>query len=120
MVHRLLPELAAKAIAWTSAELVNTSFVDPELDPFHSDLLFSARLNGAPAYVYFLFEHQSTTDYDMPFRVLGYLMRIWTRHRAQQPKPPRKPRRRPLPVIIAVVISNATRSEEHTSELQSQ
>lgn len=105
MVHRLLPELASKAIVLTSAELVNTSFVDPELDPYYSDLLFSARMNGAPAYIYFLFEHQSTTDYDMPFRVLGYLMRIWTRHRAQQPKPPRKPRRRPLPVIIAIAIS---------------
>lgn len=94
-------------IAWETMKCEPTSFVDPELDPYHTDLLFSVGIAGAPAYIYFLLEHQSTTDHDMPYRVLEYLMRVWDYYDAQQRElHPKRTRRSPIPLIIAIVISN--------------
>ena len=43
----------------------------------HTDLLFSvAWRGGGEALVYLLFEHQSTSDGLMAFRILRYLVRI--------------------------------------------
>ena len=94
-------------IAWETMKCEPTSFVDPELDPYHTDLLFSVGIAGAPAYIYFLLEHQSTTDHDMPYRVLEYLMRVWDHDDAQQRElHPKRTRRSPIPLIVAIVISN--------------
>src|ERR1700722_20125577 len=34
---------------------------------------------GRPAFVYILFEHQSSFNHRMPFRILKYMVRIWDR-----------------------------------------
>lgn len=49
---------------------VSGSFVDAELRWRHSDLLFTAPLEGRKAFVYVLIEHQSGGDPLMPFRML--------------------------------------------------
>jgi predicted transposase YdaD len=49
-------------VDWGSLQLHPSSFVDEELRGHHADLLFSVRCEGLPAYVYVLFEHQSTSD----------------------------------------------------------
>jgi hypothetical protein len=59
---------------------VSGSFVDTTLRWRHSDLLFTAPLDGHDAFVYVLVEHQSNTDALMPFRMLRYMVRIWDRY----------------------------------------
>lgn len=65
----------------------------------HTDLLFSAKLDGKKVLLYVLLEHQSRNDPRMTYRVLRYLMRIWHRHLAEFGEP--------LPLIIALIVSHA-------------
>ena len=47
------------------------SFVDEELQHTHSDLLYAVRTRaGDEGFIYVLFEHQSSSDSTMPFRML--------------------------------------------------
>ena len=62
---------------WGSLELQASSFVDEQLHGREADLLFRVGCAGRSAFLYVLFEHQSTSDAFMPFRLLRYMTRIW-------------------------------------------
>lgn len=90
-------------------ELVEGSFVSRELRLRHTDLLFRVPLrrprNGRThVYIYVVMEHQSTADPDMAFRMLEYMVRIWTKLRADHP------RRKKLPMIIPLVVHHGARA----------
>jgi predicted transposase YdaD len=74
------------------------SLVDTTLRWRHADLLFSVPLDGRPAFVYVLIEHQSSTDPLMAFRMLRYVTRIWDRHLTECPTATR------LPAVIPLVV----------------
>jgi hypothetical protein len=74
------------------------SFVDESLRWRHSDLLFTAPLDGRDAYVYVLVEHQSSDDPLMAFRMLRYVTRIWDDYERGHP------RARRLPAVIPLVV----------------
>ena len=87
-------------------ESVPGSFVDEAFRDRHADLLFRAlgRREDAPvAYVYLLFEHQSSVDRFMAFRMYRYMGNIWQRHRDEEPDA------RTLPPIVALVLYNGER-----------
>jgi predicted transposase/invertase (TIGR01784 family) len=99
LLRSLLPPAVAEALDWQTLALCPGSFVDPVLRGRHADLLFSLTWHGGEAaLVYVLFEHQSTSDELMPFRLLRYLVRIWERwlkdHR----------RAKQLPVVMPIVL----------------
>jgi predicted transposase/invertase (TIGR01784 family) len=98
-LRAVLPAKMAEALDWSTLEPCAGSFVDPALRGHHTDLLFSVnwRGGGEPP-VYALFEHQSTSDGRMAYRVLRYLVRIWERWLADHP------RAEVLPVIVPVVL----------------
>jgi len=93
-----LPPCLVEAIDWQTLKLEPTSFVDERLAGASSDLLYSVRLHGEPVLLYCLFEHQSTVDPDMPFRLLVYMVRIWE-HWRKQAQPGEKP-----PCIVPIVL----------------
>jgi hypothetical protein len=100
LLRHLLPSSVSAAIVWDSMTLEAGSFVDAELADRHTDLLFSVNLHdGGEALLYLLLEHQSSSDPDMPLRVLVYEVRIWERFRKEHPG-------RRLPPILPVVISH--------------
>jgi len=70
-----LPAELAAAIDWETLTPAPGSFVDETLRHQESDLLFSARLRGRMLQIYCLFEHQSTVNRQMPFRLLKYKLR---------------------------------------------
>jgi hypothetical protein len=74
------------------------SFVSESLRWRHSDLLFTAPLDGREAYVYVLVEHQSSDDPLMAFRMLRYVTRIWDDYERDHP------RARRLPAVIPLVV----------------
>ena len=61
-LRAILPSALSKRFDWRTLQLEPASFVDEQLRGRHADLLFSVRCEGLPAYVYVLFEHQSTSD----------------------------------------------------------
>ncbi len=77
--RRLLPRGLVERVDWSTLELEPGSYVDEELTERHSDLLYRAELDGSTALLFLLFEHQSTVDPLMAFRVLIYIVRIWER-----------------------------------------
>ncbi|NEE04728.1 Rpn family recombination-promoting nuclease/putative transposase [Phytoactinopolyspora halotolerans] len=81
----------------------STSFIDPALRWRHSDLLFTAPLDGHEAFVYVLVEHQGSTDALMPFRMLLYVVRIWERYLTEHPEATR------LPAVIPLVVHHNRR-----------
>jgi len=74
-------ELVAAA-DWGSLRQQEGRFVDEELAGAESDLLFSVLLKGRETLIYILFEHQSSEDPWMAFRLLRYMVRIWETQRA--------------------------------------
>jgi hypothetical protein len=65
--------------------------------------LFSVSISGHAAFLYVLFEHQSTVDELMPFRLLRYMVQIWDKHLLKHPKAKR------LPAILPLVLHHSER-----------
>lgn len=82
---------------------VSGSIVDTNLRWRHSDLLFTAPLDGDDAFIYILVEHQSRTDPLMPFRMLNYIVRIWDRYLTDNPNALH------LPAVIPLVVHHNRR-----------
>jgi hypothetical protein len=93
-------DIAALVAGSTAAEPWPISFVDPEFAMSHSDVIYKFMLNGRPAFLYLLFEHQSTPEPDMAFRLLKYLTRLWDLIEQQQKKPKSKLRPPILPLVL--------------------
>ncbi len=98
LLQSILSAELRDAIVWPTLTREAGSFIDDELRDRHSDLLFSAEIDGSRSFLYLLLEHQSANDPDMPLRMLIYLVRIWERFRKQSDEP--------LPPIIPVLLSH--------------
>ena len=101
MLRQLLPAKLAARIDFASLALRPGSYVDDALKERSSDLLFGAQIGGRPALVYILFEHQSTADGRMSFRLLRYMVRVWERWERDAPSAAK------LPMILPVVLHHS-------------
>jgi predicted transposase/invertase (TIGR01784 family) len=97
-LQAVLPAALVTRVDWKTLTLLPSSFVDEQLSGREADLLFSVKCDGREARVFILFEHQSTSDPLMAFRLLRYLVKIWDAYLAEHPKARR------LPAIIPVVL----------------
>lgn len=98
-LQAVIPPALAEALDWSTLARQPGSFVDADLRELHTDLLFSATWRaGGEALIFFLFEHQSTVDPIMGYRLLRYQIRIWDRWRNQHPDA------KGLPAILPVVL----------------
>jgi predicted transposase YdaD len=100
-LRSVLPPALAVRIDFGSLALCPGSFIDEKLADSHSDLLFSALLARSPLLIYVLYEHQSTPEALMAFRLLRYMLRIWDAHLAEHPGARR------LPAILPVVLHHS-------------
>lgn len=96
------PEVAAR-LDWTTLRREDGSFIDEELRASHVDLLFTAALVDRPCKLHVLYEHQSTEEWAMALRSLGYKQRIWAAHIAANPEA------RTLPAILTCVLHHSER-----------
>ena len=94
-----LPRKLARRIDWTSLTLVSGSFIDPEFAATSSDLLFTAKIDGQPAFLYILFEHQNQEDPLIGLRLLTYMVRIWNDYLRNNPGATK------LPPILPLVLA---------------
>jgi predicted transposase YdaD len=97
----VLPAALALRVDWSTLRLQDGHYVDEELGCAHSDLLYHAQADGMPIAIYLLFEHQSTADPLMPYRLLRYMVRIWERWLLEHPGA------KHLPMVVPVVLSHA-------------
>ncbi len=111
-LRRLLPPALAARVDWSSLRLCSGSFVDDMLRGRHTDLLFSATCAGSGSVLfYLLFEHQSTDDPLMAFRLLRYMVRIWDEHLRDHPHAAK------LPAILPLVLHHSPEGWTSPTEL---
>jgi hypothetical protein len=100
-LQAILPPGLVAHINFATLALCPGSFVDDDLRQRHADLLFTAEIGSKKALLYLLFEHQSTVDPLMLFRLLAYMVRIWEEHVRADPEA------KLLPAIIPVVLHHS-------------
>jgi len=88
---------------FSTLKLESGSFVDDDLRPYFSDILYSLQTTtGKPGYACILIEHQSTPDPHMAFRLLRYAVAAMQRHLNHGHKT--------LPLVIPVLFYAGKRS----------
>ena len=94
-----LPNNLVRRMDWTSLSLLSGSFIDPEFAATSSDLLFTAKIDGHPAFLYILFEHQNQEAPLIGLRLLTYMVRIWNDYLRNNPGATK------LPAILPLVLA---------------
>ena len=117
ILRSALPQALSQRIDWQSLNLESGSHVDHLLSDTHTDLLFSTSISGRRALLYVLFEHQSTSDALMPFRLLKYIVRVLDWH-VENAKTLGRPKL-PLPLVIPVVLHHSEKGWTAPAELAS-
>lgn len=83
-----------------------------EFEEEESDILYKVNINGAEVILYVLLEFQSKVDFQMPIRLLFYMIKIWRDTLKNTDKNERKRKSFKLPEIIPIVIYNGKNNSE--------
>ncbi|MEN3263068.1 Rpn family recombination-promoting nuclease/putative transposase [Sodalis endosymbiont of Spalangia cameroni] len=75
-----LPEDIKALCDWDTLKPESETFIDPDMKPYQSDILYSVNAKGADGYVYCVLEHQSSPDKLMAWRLMRYSMAAMQRH----------------------------------------
>ena len=75
-----LPPALLKICDLTTLKLESGSFVEDDLRPYYSDVLYSLKTDRGDGYVHVLIEHQSSPDRLMAFRLMRYAVAAMQRH----------------------------------------
>ncbi|WP_341751766.1 Rpn family recombination-promoting nuclease/putative transposase [Candidatus Tisiphia endosymbiont of Piscicola geometra] len=98
-----LPKHIKDLVDFTSLEMDNTTFVEPNLRDTISDVLFYTKFGKQDGYLYLLVDHQSSPDHFMAFRLFKYMMNICNRYLTENPKT------KTLPLVYPLIFFNGTR-----------
>ena len=85
--------------------LVDKSFILQDFEDKEADLVYRVKLNGKEVVFYILLELQSTVDFQMPYRLLLYMVEIWRTFLKDSGKKGKRKKSR-LPAIIPCVLYN--------------
>lgn len=88
---------------------VDKSFVLQGFTNKEADLVYRAKLRDKEVIFYILMELQSTVDYQMPYRLLLYMVEIWRSILKDVPKKELRRKDFELPVIVPIVLYNGSR-----------
>ena len=97
-LRAILPPALVARLDFDALQVEPGSFIDEELSQRHADLLYSVPLGAERVMIYLLFEHQSTADPLMLFRLLRYMLRIWEQYLKAHSEVQR------LPLLIPAVL----------------
>lgn len=75
-----LPATLIKLCKMETLKLESGSFIEDDLRPYYSDIIYSLQTTTGRGYVHVLIEHQSTPDKHMAFRLLRYAVAAMQRH----------------------------------------
>lgn len=104
VLRSMLPPHVAAHIAWDTLQPVHASLVRDSLQQQHGDLLFQVGLiDGREAFLWLLFEHQSTVDSWMAWRTAEMAFDFLRDWRKKHPRAPR------LPAFLPIVLYQGTR-----------
>jgi len=102
LIEAHLPHDLVKRIDWKTLQPQSTEFIQHNLSKVTSDSLYACRINQKEAYIYYLWEHQSSPQPLMPFRLLTYTLQIMQQHMNKGHKK--------LPLVIPAVLYHGVQS----------
>ncbi len=95
----------AQKIAPEDVEIVDKSFILPDFKDKEADLVYKIKMDGGDVYFYLL-ELQSTVDFQMPYRLLLYMVEIWRTVLKDTASREAERKDFKLPVIVPCVLYN--------------
>ena len=72
-----LPADILKYLDLKTVAITKDSFIEKELKQLYSDILYQVYFEDIKGYIYLLFEHQSSVDKWISYRLLNYIVKIW-------------------------------------------
>lgn len=105
-----LPEHVKKVIDFSSLHLQKDSFIDDKLKLQIADLLYSVNFHGKPGFLYILFEHASTPQPLLPFRMLKYMIAIMDQHLSRM-------KTNDLPLVYPLILYNGKNPYSYSMDL---
>ena len=113
LLQAALPATLRDSLDWPTLTLIEGTFLDEDLRESESDLLYEVEHvgSGEPVALYLLFEHQSSPDRWIRFRLLKYCCRIWDASFRDRPE------QDGLRPIVPVVFYQGPRGWTHSTEL---
>lgn len=78
MLH--LPPALLRLCNLDTLQLASGSFLEENLRPYYSDILYSLKTTRGEGYIHVLIEHQSSPDKHMAFRLMRYAIAAMQRH----------------------------------------
>ncbi len=100
-LRSILPTAISDAIDWSTLRVEDGTLLAADLSERFADILYTVQLGQQGAWIYVLFEHQSTPDRMMVARALVSVARVWDRLLASERG------LRSLPPVIPVLLSHA-------------
>lgn len=97
-----LPPSLMQICKLDTLRLESGSFIEDDLRPFYSDILYSLETTSGCGYVHVLIEHQSSPDKLMAFRLMRYAIAAMQRHIEEGHKT--------LPLVIPILFYQGRRS----------
>jgi predicted transposase/invertase (TIGR01784 family) len=97
----------AQKIIPEDVELVDKSFILPDFKDQEADLVYKVKIDGGDVYFYLL-ELQSTVDFQMPYRLLLYMVEIWRTILKDTDSKEAERKDFKLPVIVPCVLYNGS------------
>lgn len=86
--------------------LVNKSFILQDFKDKEADLVYKIKVKEQEVIFYVLFELQSSVDYQMPYRLLQYMMELWREYLKDIDANVAESKDFKLPVIVPMVLYN--------------
>ncbi|POP41369.1 ISNCY family transposase [Superficieibacter electus] len=75
-----LPPALLRLCHLNTLKLESGSFLEEDLRPYYSDMLYSLKTTSGAGYIHVLIEHQSSADKHMAFRLMRYAIAAMKRH----------------------------------------
>ena len=85
---------------------INKSFILQDFKNKEADLIYRAKLKDKDVFFYILMELQSKVDFQMPYRLLLYIIEVWREILRDIPLKEQKRKDFKLPAIIPIVLYN--------------
>lgn len=97
-----LPPALMRLCKLETLKLESGSFIEDDLRPYYSDIIYSLQTSIGRGYIHVLIEHQSTPDKHMAFRLLRYAVAAMQRHLDEGHKK--------LPLVIPILFYHGKRT----------
>ncbi len=110
----MLPAAVRAHLNLATLEVHPGALRDANLQQTYTDLLYAVRtLGGNEAFIYVVFEHQSSFDATMPLRMLRYMVGVWERWQRQHEGV------KTLPIVLPVLLHHGNGKWKAAPELAS-